>query len=299
MRILLIGRIGQLAWELRRALLPLGEVVAVDRETIDLARPESLSPTVRAAKPDVIVNAAAYTAVDKAESETALAVAINATSVGVMAAEAARLGALLVHYSTDYVFDGSKPASYVEDDPTGPLGAYGESKRLGEVAAQTAGADHLVLRTSWVYAARGGNFVRTMLRLAQEREQLSVVADQSGSPTWARFIAEATAQVIARAQQERMLGEFQSGLYHLTAGGETTWHGLASAVVSMAREIDPSLPLLVRDIKPITTAEYPVPARRPRNSRLNCDKLRQRYGITAVAWDTALRLCMEELLKRD
>lgn len=298
MRILIVGRLGQVAWELRRALLPLAEVTTLDRSTADLARPESLAPVLRAARPDVLVNAAAYTAVDKAESARALALTINGESVGVMAREAAALGALFVHYSTDYVFDGAKPAAYLEDDATRPLGAYGESKRAGELAIAASGADHLILRTSWVYASRGANFVRTILRLARERETLAIVADQTGAPTWARFIADATAQVVAQAQARRAAGRFDGGLYHLSAGGETTWHGLAGAVVAMAREIDPALELRVREIRPITTAEYPLPAVRPANSRLSCEKLQRHYGVVPCAWETALRLCLEELLVR-
>ncbi|GAB4176904.1 MAG: dTDP-4-dehydrorhamnose reductase [Rhodocyclaceae bacterium] len=295
-RILVIGRSGQLAWELRRCLLPLGEVYAVERPEIDLARPASLLPVLDRVQPDVIFNAAAYTAVDRAEAEPEIAHAVNAGAPALLAREAAARRALLVHYSTDYVFDGAKPQPYVESDAPAPLGVYGAAKAAGERAVEEAGGDHLILRTSWVYAARGANFLRTMLRLGAERERLRVVADQIGAPTWARFLAEASAQVLAQARRERSAGIFSSGLYHLSAAGETSWHGFACAIFAHARRMDPAIGLKVADVEPIATSDYPLPARRPANSRLSCEAVRARFGIEIPHWETALDLCLEELL---
>lgn len=298
MRIFIVGRVGQVAWELRRAALPLGEVVAVEQDTFDLSRPDSLAATIRQAKPDVIINAAAYTQVDKAESEPERAIAINGEAVGAMAAEAARSGALFVHYSTDYVFDGRKTEPYLETDTPAPLGVYGRSKLVGEEAARSSGAEYIILRTSWVFASRGGNFVRTILRLAADREALSIVADQFGAPTWARYIADATIEIILHAQEERRQRCFRSELFHLTSSGQTSWHQFACRIVDCARHIDPALSLKVREILPIPTAEYPTPARRPVNSRLDCSKVRARYGIVSADWSECLELCLEELLAR-
>jgi dTDP-4-dehydrorhamnose reductase len=243
----------------------------------------------------VIVNAAAYTAVDNAEKEEALATRINGEAPGVLAEEARRLGALLIHYSTDYVFDGGKPSPYLETDPPNPMGAYGRSKLAGERAIAAAGGDWLTLRTSWVYAARGKNFLRTILRLAAEREELRVVADQFGAPTWARLIAESTAQIVAAALRERATGTFASGIYHLTAAGETSWHGFASIIVDQARKVSLQPAPKVQRIVPITTEEYPLPAPRPRNSRMSLDGLERRFGLALPAWDRCLSLCLAEL----
>lgn len=283
-RILLTGINGQVGWELQRTLQPLGTVIATDRAHCDLADPDKLRAVLREIKPTIIVNPAAYTAVDKAESEPALAQAINGTAPGILAEEAKRLGALLVHFSTDYVFDGAKSAPYVETDPTGPLGTYGCSKLAGEQAIAASGCRHLIFRTCWVYGARGHNFLRTMLRLARERDELRVVADQYGAPTWSRMIAETTALTLARHTG-------QQGIYHLAAAGETTWHGFALAIVAMANEYG----ILDRNpsVNPITSADYPMPAQRPTNSRLCCNRLRDDFGLNQADWRAALQLCLE------
>lgn len=298
MKLLITGANGQVGWELARSLMPLGEVVALDRNRCDLSRPESLAALVAQYAPDIIVNAAAYTAVDKAESEEALATTINGVAPGELARAAKAAGALLIHYSTDYVFDGSKSGPYIEDDPVAPLNAYGRSKLAGEEAIGESGCDHLILRTTWVFAARGANFVRTMLRLGAEREQLRVVADQWGAPTWARNIADATAQIVARAQQERANGGFVSGVFNLASRGETSWHGFAEAIFSTARERLPELPLKVARVEPIPAADYPTPAARPANSRLSLDRVEARFGIAMPPWQDALARCLDELATR-
>ena len=287
MKILLIGSNGQVGWELARTLLPLGEVVALNREQADLTDLEKLRVTVQTIQPDVIVNAAAYTAVDKAEAERDLAFFINMQAVDVLAQEAKKLKALLIHYSTDYVFDGTKEGIYFENDATNPLNVYGESKLAGEQAIQASGSDYLILRTTWVFAARGNNFVKSILRLAAERDELNIVADQIGAPTWARLIAESTAHIVRQAQQERGAKTFTSGIFNLTSAGETLWHGFAEKIVELAQ-----LPCAV---KPIPTSDYPTPAKRPANSRLSTEKLTQRFGLTMPTWETTLKLCLEEL----
>lgn len=289
MNILVTGRNGQVGWELVRALLPLGRVHACAHAELDLADAAAVRRKLDEARPDVIVNAAAYTAVDKAESEPEQANAVNAAAPALLAQEAARRGALLIHYSTDYVYDGAKAAPYVETDPTNPLGAYGRSKLAGEAGIRAAGADHLIFRTSWVYAARGANFLRTILRLAAEREELRIVADQIGAPTWARLIAEATAHALRQAMQERSGGTFDSGVFHLAAAGETSWHGFASAIVAGRSG------LRVKAVMPITTADYPLPAPRPANSRLDTGAFRARFGLALPDWRDCLQLCLEEL----
>lgn len=289
MNILVTGRNGQVGWELVRALLPLGRVHACAHAELDLADAAAVRRKLDEARPDVIVNAAAYTAVDKAESEPEQANAVNAAAPALLAQEAARRGALLIHYSTDYVYDGAKAAPYVETDPTNPLGAYGRSKLAGEAGIRAAGADHLIFRTSWVYAARGANFLRTILRLAAEREELRIVADQIGAPTWARLIAEATAHALRQAMQERSGGTFDSGVFHLAAAGETSWHGFASAIVAGRSG------LRVKAVMPITTADYPLPAPRPANSRLDTGAFRARFGLTLPDWREGLQLCLEEI----
>lgn len=296
MRLLVTGARGQVGWELARSLMPLGEVVALDRKACDLSRPETLAGVVDQVAPTVIINAAAYTAVDQAEQEEALATTINGTAVGELARVARRRGALLIHYSTDYVFDGGGNQPLAEDGPVRPLNAYGRSKLAGERAIQASGADALILRTTWVYAARGQNFLRTMLRLAGERETLKVVADQFGAPTWARNIADATAQLIPRARAERCDGAFESAILNLTNAGETSWHGFAAALIAEARRIRPDLGLKVEQVLPIPAAEYPLPAPRPANSRLHGGRLAQRYGITLPPWQQAMTCCLEELL---
>jgi dTDP-4-dehydrorhamnose reductase len=288
MKILLIGSNGQVGWELARTLLPLGEVVALNREQADLTDLETLRQTVQTIRPNVIVNAAAYTAVDKAETERDLAFLINAQAVDVLAQEAKKWNALLIHYSTDYVFDGTKNAPYVENDATNPLNVYGESKLAGELAIQASGADYLILRTTWVFAARGNNFVKSILRLAAERDELNIVADQIGAPTWARLIAESTAHILRQAQQECAAKTFESGIFNLTSASETSWHGFAEKIVELAQ-------LQNCAIHPIPTSKYPTPAKRPANSRLSTKKLTQRFGLTMPTWETTLKLCLEEL----
>lgn len=292
-RLLVTGRNGQVGWELQRSLQCLGEVIAVDRAQIDLAQPETLEAKLDAMAPDVIVNAAAYTAVDKAESEEALATRINGEAPGVMAAWAARRGALMLHYSTDYVFDGSGSVPWQPDDQPAPLSAYGRSKLAGERAVAAAGGDHLILRTSWVFASRGRNFLLTMLRLAAEREELNIVDDQWGAPTSARLIADATAQVVAGALTERRSGSFVSGLAHLAAAGPTTWHAFAAAIIELARLAN--RPVRVHSLNAIASSAYPTPAKRPGNSRLDCSALERRFGLALPGWQQALQLCFEEL----
>ena len=296
MKILLTGKNGQVGWELQRTLATLGEVVAVDRQGMDLANPDSIRSAIRATRPDLIVNAAAYTAVDKAESEPDLAMAINGIAPGIMAEEAKRLGATMIHYSTDYVFDGTKASLYAEEDAPNPLNIYGKTKLAGEQAIQAAGIPHLIFRTSWVYGLRGKNFLLTILRLAQERDELKIVDDQVGAPTWSRLIAEATAQTLAQirmpiAHHPLRIAEV-SGLYHLTSAGRTSWHGFARAILdhSTLARIKP----LAR-LTPIPGADYPLPAPRPSNSGLNNKKMQQVFGLALPEWDAALALCSQEM----
>jgi dTDP-4-dehydrorhamnose reductase len=287
--ILLVGKNGQVGWELQRTLATLGEVVAVDRKGMDLADPDSIRSAIRAARPDLIVNAAAYTAVDKAESEPDLAMAINGTAPSIMAEEAKRLGAAMIHYSTDYVFDGTKASLYAEEDAPNPLNVYGVTKLAGEQAVQAAGIPHLIFRTSWVYGLRGKNFLLTILRLAQERDELKIVDDQVGAPTWSRLIAEATAQILA--QRGANLSEV-SGLYHLTSAGRTSWHGFARAILDHSG-LAAAKPLA--RLTPIPGADYPLPAPRPGNSGLSSKKMQQVFGLALPAWDAALALCCQEM----
>ena len=292
-RILLTGATGQVGWELARTLMPLGRVIVPDRSQCDLAKLDTLTALVGALQPDVIVNAAAFTAVDLAEAEPHLAMTINGRAPGTLAVAARRWGALLVHYSTDYVFDGAKRAPYTETDQPNPASEYGRTKLAGEEAVRASGADYLIFRTSWVYAARGKNFLRTILNLAAEREELRVVADQVGAPTWARLIAEATTLALRQDLGERKRGNFKSALLNLTAGGETTWHGFASAIVAGARERGAALKC--RNVTAITTAEYPLPAPRPANSRLSGAGLAERYGLELPSWQHCTQLCLDEL----
>ncbi len=295
-RILLTGKTGQVGWELQRSLAPLGRVIALDRTQMDLTNPDSIRQAIRETAPNIIVNAAGYTAVDKSEAEPELAIQVNAVAPGVMAEEARRLGALIIHYSTDYVFDGFKDGSYSEEDPTNPLSAYGRSKLMGEQAIQSAGAPHLIFRTSWVYSARGNNFVRTILRLARERGELKIVNDQVGAPTSASTIAEITAQVLAQAitAQGFSMGPLleKSGLYHLTAAGAVSWFGFAEAILTEAETV---LGIKVPSLIPISTSDYPLPAQRPANSRLNTARLTRIFGLMPPNWDSALKSCIREL----
>ena len=262
-----------MGWELERTLAPLGEVIASDRSTLDLADLDTVRRVVREVKPEIIVNAAAYTAVDRAESEPELAMQVNGIAPGVLAEEAKRLGALLVHYSTDYVFDGTKDAPYIESDVPNPINAYGRSKLAGERAIEATGASNLILRTSWVYGPRGKNFLLTMLRLANERDELRVVNDQRGTPTSAIALAAATAQMLLRRADA-------NGMYHLTAAGDTTWFGFAEAILERARSRLDRVPRLVA----ITTAEFVTPAKRPANSVLDCSKASRRLGVQLADW---------------
>jgi dTDP-4-dehydrorhamnose reductase len=295
MRLLVTGANGQIGWELDRGLAALGNVIALDRWQCDLSRPERLPKLIRSLKPDVIVNAAAYTAVDDAEREERLATTVNGTAVDVMAQEARRTGALLVHYSTDYVFDGLKDAPYEEEDPPHPVNAYGRSKLAGEIAVQQAGGSYLILRTSWVYSARGRNFLRTILRLLREREELRIVADQVGAPTSAAQIARVTAAILGAAVRECADGRFTSGLFHLTASGATSWHGFAEAILKGAMQAALLAPGRAPRLVPIASEDYPLPAARPKNSRLACDRLNRRFGIALPCWKEGLSLCIEEM----
>jgi dTDP-4-dehydrorhamnose reductase len=290
-RILLTGANGQVGWELQRALAPLGDVIALDRSQLDLARPEVLRGRVREIAPDVIANAAAYTAVDRAESEPELARAINAIAPGVLAEEAQHLDAILVHYSTDYVFDGTKSGPYVETDPTNPLSVYGRTKLEGERAIGASGCRHLTLRTSWVYGARGHNFLLTMLRLAGERRSLRIVDDQIGAPTWSREIAQATAALLAHPELALPGAE---GLYHLTADGATSWCGFARAIFASGEM--KRLGVTPPRVEAIPTSAYPTPAQRPANSRLDCGRLFSRSGRRLAPWDAALARCLAEVI---
>ena len=294
MKLLVTGATGQVGWELARSLMPLGEVVALDRAACDLADPQAAAAVVAGYAPDVIVNAAAYTAVDKAESEPELANRINADAVGALADTARSLGALLVHYSTDYVFDGSKATAYVETDPTAPLNVYGASKLAGEQAIAASGCDYLLLRTTWVYAARGQNFVATMLRLFAEREQLRVVGDQHGAPTWARNIADATAGLICWAQAATAVGDPVQRMYNLSAAGETTWHGFAEEIHRLAVQRWPDHAWKLRQIESIPTSAYPTPAARPHNSRLDGTLLAEETRVVMPHWRDALVRCLED-----
>jgi dTDP-4-dehydrorhamnose reductase len=293
MRILLLGKNGQVGWELQRALAPLGEVIALDRHSThhcgDLTNPEGLAKTVRDTQPDVIVNAAAYTAVDKAESDLNNAELINAISVEALACAARDVKALLVHYSTDYVFDGSGDRPWREDDMTSPLNAYGRTKRQGEEAIIANAANYLIFRTSWVYAAKGNNFAKTMIRLAQERETLAVINDQFGAPTGAELIADCTAHAI----KSTLANPEKSGVYNLIASGVTTWHAYAELVIRYVR--DKGVPLKVTAINTVDTAAFPTPAKRPSNSRLHTEKLTTTFDLTLPDWQQGVTRMLDEL----
>ena len=296
MKLLLLGCGGQVGWELQRSLAPLGEVIALDFDTpgelrADFSQPEALRALVRKLAPDAIVNAAAHTAVDKAESEPDLCRTLNATAPGVLAQEAAARGALLVHYSTDYVFDGSGHHARDETAATGPLSVYGSTKLEGEDAIRGSGCQHLILRTSWVYAARGGNFARTMLKLAAEREQLKVIDDQIGAPTGADLLADVTAHALRRLQANASL----SGTYHCVAGGETHWHGYATHVIDWARSHGLPVKVAPDAVLPVPTTEYPTPARRPLNSRLDSRKLQATFDLNLPHWQGGVERMLTEI----
>ena len=293
MKLLLLGKNGQVGWELQRSLAPLGEVIALDRQTGgDISDLSALANTIRSMRPDVIVNAAAHTAVDKAESEPDLALRLNAEAPEVMAQEAKDLGALLVHYSTDYVFDGSGSAARKEGDATGALSVYGRTKLEGEQRIAATNCRHLIFRTSWVYAARGGNFAKTMLRLAQEREALSVINDQWGAPTGADLIADVTAHVLRHVGAH----EGDGGLYHLVAAGETNWHAYASHVIERAQSLRPDLDWKVQSIAAVPTTAFPTPAARPLNSRLDTQKLQATMQLHLPAWQQGVERMLREIL---
>jgi dTDP-4-dehydrorhamnose reductase len=300
MKILLFGKGGQVGWELQRSLCPLGEVVALDSDSTDLCGDftnlAGLAETVRAVRPDVIVNAAAHTAVDKAESEPELARTINALAPEVLAVEAAKLGAWLVHYSTDYVFDGSGDTPWVETDATGPLSVYGHNKLEGEVLIAKHCPKHLIFRTSWVYAARGGNFAKTMLRLGQERDRLTVINDQIGAPTGADLLADITAHAIRQIMQSDELTEATAGIYHLVASGETSWFEYAKHVLAQAQIAQPAIQIKATEVAPVPTSAYPTPAQRPHNSRLNTSKLQQTFGLTLPPWQMGVNRMLAEIL---
>ena len=298
MKILLFGKGGQVGWELQRSLAVLGEVIALDFGSVDLcgnfADLAGLAATIRQVAPDVIVNAAAHTAVDKAESEPELARTLNALAPGVLADEAQRLGAWLVHYSTDYVFDGSGNAPWRETDATGPLSVYGQTKLEGEQAVARC-TRHLIFRTSWVFAARGGNFAKTMLRLAREREQLSVIADQFGAPTGAELLADVTAHALRSVLSEPESSRL-AGLYHLVAAGETSWHGFACHVLERAQARGQTLKAGPANVLAIGTADYPTPAKRPFNSRLDTTRLRTAFGLHLPDWRIGVDRMLDEIL---
>jgi dTDP-4-dehydrorhamnose reductase len=299
MKILLLGKNGQVGWELQRSLATLGEVIALDFDSpgplsADFSRPESLAATVRVVAPDVIVNAAAHTAVDKAESESDLARAINAEAPAVLAREAAASGAWLLHYSTDYVFDGSGDSPRGEDAPTGPLNVYGLTKLEGEQAIRASGCRHLLLRTSWVYGVRGGNFARTMLKLAQERDQLRVIDDQIGAPTGADLLADLCAHVLRTARSDASV----AGTYHAVASGQTSWHGYASHVIDFARAAGVPVKVAPGAIEAVPTSAFPTPAKRPLNSRLDTARLRGRFGVVLPDWRHGVDRMLIEVLGR-
>jgi len=297
MKILLIGRDGQVAWELRRSLACLGETIALDRRStpvLDLTDPDSIRNSVRQIRPGLIVNAAAYTAVDKAEQENELAFRINAVAPGILAEEALAVGAGLIHYSTDYVFPGDGETPYREDDPVGPQNAYGRSKLAGEEAIRQVGVPHFILRTAWVYGRRGQNFLLTMLRLMRERELVRIVDDQYGAPTWSRLIAETTASMIARSSaNNRFEPGDRQGVYHLSCGSQTSWYGFACKIRDYSLEKG-LLPESAARLEPIPSSDYPTPARRPAFSVLSNEKLFQQFGLKLPNWDQALQLCLSD-----
>jgi dTDP-4-dehydrorhamnose reductase len=294
MKLLLLGKGGQVGWELQRSLAPLGELVALDFDSTDFnadfSRPEQLAETVLKVRPDVIVNAAAHTAVDKAESEPEFARKLNATSPGVVAEAAQQIGALMVHYSTDYVFDGSGSKPWKEDDATGPLSVYGSTKLEGEQLVARHCAKHLIFRTSWVYAARGGNFAKTMLRIAKERDKLTVIDDQFGAPTGAELLADITAHAIRATLQDPA----KAGLYHAVASGVTTWHGYARFVIEQAKAAGVELKAGPEAVEPVPTTAFPTPATRPHNSRLDTSKLQSTFGLVLPEWQSGVARMLRE-----
>jgi len=306
LRILITGANGQVGWHLQRTLAPLGKTLAIDVEQVDLTDLDAVSRTVREFAPDVVANAAAYTAVDKAESEPDLARAINVAAPARIAAECAHSGALMIHYSTDYVYDGSKPGPYEESDATGPLSVYGKTKLDGDEAIIASGCPHIILRTTWVYDVRGKNFLRTVLRLAREKEELRMVGDQFGAPTWARGLAESTAIIVAKSLERRgATGAWNSGLFHLTAGGQTSWAGFAQAILEDYEALL-SWPadtgefgglLKAKRVVPITSEQFLSPARRPRTSVLSNARIQSTFGVVLPDWRSQLRLALQDAIR--
>jgi dTDP-4-dehydrorhamnose reductase len=298
MKILLFGKGGQVGWELQRSLAPLGEIIALDHDSVELCGDftnlKGIAETINTVKPDVIVNAAAHTAVDKAESEPDLVRTLNALAPGVLGQEAKHANALLIHYSTDYVFDGSGDAPWRESDQPAPLNAYGATKLEGEQLILQSGCRHIIFRTSWVYGALGGNFAKTMLKLAQERDSLKVINDQIGAPTGADLLADVTAHAIQKARQNPEV----CGLYHLVAAGETSWHGYASYVLDFAQRAGVKLKVTADGIVPVPTSAFQTPAKRPHNSRMNTEKLRSTFGLCLPEWNTGVERMLVEILKK-
>lgn len=292
-RILITGANGQVGFELQRSLAPLGQLFAMARQELDIANPASLTSGLESIQPDIIVNAAAYTAVDKAESEPELAARVNSHAPAELALWAESHNALLVHYSTDYVFDGNKHGAYVEDDTANPQSVYGQTKWQGEQVIRQTTSRHLILRTSWVYGAHGNNFLKTMLRLMRERDHLNVVADQTGAPTSAALIADVTAQILAQYNQN--YDAFVYGTYHLTASGETSWHGYAQLIAKLAEKRELLLQLKSSDIQPIPSSAYPTPAIRPSNSRLDTSKLQDQFGLVLPPWEAGISYAMTQI----
>lgn len=293
MKVLLTGPTGQVGWELVRSLLPFGEIFSAGREIADFSEPDSLRSLVRDVKPDIIINAAAYTKVDKAEDEEALATIINAQAPGVLAEEAGQCNALLIHYSTDYVFDGKNDQPYLENAPTCPLSVYGITKLEGEKAIQTSGCDYLIFRTSWIYASRGENFVRTMCRLFMEKEELNIVNDQIGAPTWARFIADSTVQVLRQINYRETDTNFESGIFNLTTSGDTSWYEFAKEIERLLKLYP--VKLKVHKINAVTSDSYKQKAKRPHYSCLSGEKLKARFNLHIPKWQECLGLCLSEI----
>lgn len=290
-RILITGKDGQVGWELQRTLATHGKVIALDRSSLDLAHPDKIRQAINEIRPDLIVNTAAYTAVDKAETDHEMSLAINGKAPAILAEEAKRHGAILIHFSTDYVFDGTSKQPYLETDLPNPLNAYGQTKLIGEKAIQSIGGSHLILRTSWIYGARGKNFLLTIQRLAKERDLLKIVGDQFGTPTWSRMLAEATAQIVAKVlhgKNEQHLW----GLYHLTSSGQTSWYDFAKAILELYQRRFPAFN--IPQLQKISTAEYPLPAKRPLFSALSNEKIFNSFGVQMPAWHEALELCIDE-----
>jgi len=288
---------GLVDWELNRSLQPFGEIIALSREEADFSDHESLRDVVRNIKPDVIVNTAAYTAVDKAEEEEELATLINGAAPGVLAEEAKKQNALLVHYSTDYVFDGNKKEPYVESDKPNPINAYGRSKLAGEDSIQNTTCDYLILRTSWVYSTRGDNFLKKILQLAKERGKLNIVDDQAGAPTWARSIADITSKILLVDTNKKNGAEYRSGIYHLASSSCTTWYEFANKIVSTGLSTGCNSEIVVKEIAPISSEEFTTAAKRPRNSCLSTEKIKKEYGVTMPSWQDSLQLCMDSICR--